>query len=140
MSEMKSIAYEDLNIGDTATLKKVITDEDIQKFAEVSLDTNPLHLDEAFAKTTMFGRRIAHGMISAGLISAAIGTQLPGVNTVYLGQELKFVAPVFIGDELTVEVKVAAKRDDKHIVTLETTVRNQDGKEVTTGQAVVLKK
>lgn len=140
MSEVVSVAYEDLKIGDTAEISKVITDEDIRKFAEVSLDRNPIHLDEEFAKNSMFKQRIAHGMLSAGLISAVIGTKLPGVNTVYLGQDLKFVAPVFIGDEITATVEVVDKRDDKNIVTLKTTVKNQDGKDVTTGQAVVMKK
>ncbi|MDO5714725.1 MAG: MaoC family dehydratase [Tissierellia bacterium] len=140
MSEAVSVAYDDIKIGDTAEISKVVTDEDIRKFAEVSLDENPIHLNEEFAKNSMFKQRIAHGMLSAGLISAVIGTKLPGVNTIYMGQDLKFVAPVFIGDEVTAVVEVVDKRDDKHIVTLKTTVKNQDGKEVITGQAVVLKK
>ena len=140
MSEAISVAYDDNKIGDTAQISKVVTDEDIKKFAEVSLDENPIHLDEEFAKNSMFKQRIAHGMLSAGLISAVIGTKLPGVNTIYMGQDLKFVAPVFIGDEVTATVEVIDKRDDKHIVTLKTTVVNQDGKEVIKGQAVVLKK
>ena len=140
MSEAISVAYDDIKIGDTAQISKVVTDEDIKKFAEVSLDENPIHLDEEFAKNSMFKQRIAHGMLSAGLISAVIGTKLPGVNTIYMGQDLKFVAPVFIGDEVTATVEVIDKRDDKHIVTLKTTVVNQDGKEVIKGQAVVLKK
>lgn len=140
MTELVNKAYEDIAIGDKASLSKVITDDDIQKFADVSMDRNPIHLDEEFAANSMFKKRIAHGVISAGLISAVIGTKLPGINTIYMGQTLKFVAPVFIGDELTAEVEVTKKRDDKHIITLQTTVKNQDGKDVTTGEAVVLKK
>lgn len=140
MSEMISKAYDEIKIGDKATLSKVVTDKDIQLFAEVSLDRNPIHLDEEFAKGSMFKQRIAHGMLSAGLISAVIGTQLPGVNTIYMSQSLKFVAPVFIGDEVTVEVEVVDKRDDRNIITLKTTVVNQNGKEVVTGEALVLKK
>ncbi len=140
MTELVNKAYEDIAIGDKASMSKVITDEDIQKFADVSMDRNPIHLDEEFAANSMFKQRIAHGVISAGLISAVIGTKLPGINTIYMGQTLKFVAPVFIGDELTAEVEVIKKRDDKHIITLQTIVKNQDGKDVTTGEAVVLKK
>lgn len=140
MSEVLSIPYDEIKIGDKASISKKVTDRDIELFAEVSLDENPIHLDEEFAKTSMFKQRIAHGMLSAGLISAVIGTQLPGVNTIYMSQSLKFVAPVFIGDEITAEVEVINKRDDRNIVTLKTTVVNQDGKEVVNGEAVVLKK
>ncbi len=140
MTEMISRDYADIAIGDSASMTKVITDADIVKFSEVSEDRNPIHLDEEFAKNSMFKQRIAHGMLSAGLISAVIGTKLPGVNTIYMGQNLKFVAPVFIGDEVTATVTVKAKRDDKHILTLETVVKNQDGKDVIVGEATVLKK
>lgn len=140
MTEMISRDYADIAIGDSASMTKVITDADIVKFSEVSEDRNPIHLDEEFAKNSMFKQRIAHGMLSAGLISAVIGTKLPGVNTIYMGQNLKFVAPVFIGDEVTATVTVKAKRDDKHILTLDTVVKNQEGKEVIVGEATVLKK
>src|SRR6059058_4155425 len=83
--------------GDTASISKTITDDDIQKFADASGDHNPLHLDDEFAKSTRFGRRIAHGMFSASLISAVIANQLPGQGSIYLAQTLKFVAPVFPG-------------------------------------------
>lgn len=140
MSEILNVPYESIAVGDSASLSKVVTDEDVRTFAEVSLDRNPLHLDEAFAETTMFKQRIAHGMLSAGLISAVIGTQLPGINTIYMGQNLKFVAPVYLGDEITATVEVTEKRDDKHIITLSTTVTNQDGQAVVKGDAVVMKK
>ena len=89
-----TICIEDLEIGMTRSLTKVVTDRDIELFAEVSSDRNPVHLDESYAQDTMFQGRIAHGMLTAGLISAVIGEQLPGHGTVYLGQSLKFMAPV----------------------------------------------
>ncbi|SFD12694.1 3-hydroxybutyryl-CoA dehydratase [Tropicimonas isoalkanivorans] len=102
-----TIFLEDLEIGMKRDLSKLITDEDIEKFAEVSTDRNPVHLDDEYAKETMFQGRIAHGMLTAGLISAVIGEQLPGHGTVYLGQTLKFMAPVRPGDIVYVEVEVA---------------------------------
>ena len=89
-----TICIEDLEIGMTRDLAKVVTDQDIEMFAEVSTDRNPVHLDEDYAQDTIFEGRIAHGMLTAGLISAVIGEQLPGHGTVYLGQSLKFIAPV----------------------------------------------
>ncbi len=102
-----TIFLEDLEIGMKRDLTKLITDEDIEKFAEVSTDHNPVHLDEDYAQETMFQGRIAHGMLTAGLISAVIGEQLPGHGTIYLGQTLKFMAPVRPGDMVHVEVEVA---------------------------------
>ena len=93
--------YDDMKVGDKATLSKTITDADVMLFAGLSGDFNPVHVDEEFAKESLFERRIAHGILGAGLISAVIGTDLPGVNSIYLGQELKFTAPVFIGDTIT---------------------------------------
>lgn len=125
-------------IGMTATLEKTITELDLERFAEVSLDRNPVHFDEAYAQTTRFGGRIAHGMIGAGLISAVIGTKLPGPGTVYLGQTLQFKRPVRIGDTLCATATVKAIREDKPIATLETIVQNQAGEVVLTGEATVL--
>lgn len=126
------------NVGDTASLSKTITELDLERFAEVSLDRNPVHFDEDYARTTRFGGRIAHGMISAGLISAVIGTQLPGPGSIYLSQSLRFRAPVRIGDTVTATVTVRAVREDKPIITLETVCANQDGDALLTGEAVVL--
>jgi 3-hydroxybutyryl-CoA dehydratase len=131
--------YADMKVGDKATLSKTITDADVVLYAGLSGDFNPVHVDEEFAKKSLFGKRIAHGMLSAGLISAVIGTDLPGINSIYLGQELKFLAPVFIGDTVTAEVEVTSKRDDKMIVKLRTTVRNQKGENVIEGEAVIKK-
>lgn len=101
-----TICIEDLEIGMTRYLHKVVTDEDIEMFAEVSTDRNPVHLDDDYAQDTIFQGRIAHGMLTAGLISAVIGEQLPGHGTVYLGQTLKFMAPVRPGDLVRAEVTV----------------------------------
>jgi 3-hydroxybutyryl-CoA dehydratase len=115
-----------------------ITDEIVRGFAELTGDTNPVHLDEQYAASTRFGRRIAHGMIAAGVISATLANDLPGPGTVYLDQSLQFKAPVFLDDTVTATVKVLTVRDDKPIVTLETVCTNQDGEVVLEGEAVVL--
>lgn len=127
-----------LEPGSHASLIKTVTDRDVRAFAEVSLDDNPIHLDEDFAKTTRFGTRIAHGMIAASLVSAVIGTKLPGHGTVYLSQSLSFKAPVLLGDTLTATATITQVRADKPVVTLETVVTRQDGTVVLTGEAVVL--
>ena len=124
--------------GDTASISRTITDDDIQRFADASGDHNPLHLNDDFAKSTRFGRRIAHGMLSASLISAVIANQLPGQGSIYLGQTLKFVAPVFPGDTITARVTVISIRDDKPVVRLETVCMNQHDEVVIKGEATVL--
>lgn len=131
--------YADLKVGDKATISKTITDADVALYAGLVGDWNPVHVDEEFAKESIFGKRVAHGMLSAGLISAVIGTDLPGINSIYLGQELKFVGPVFIGDTVTAEAEIIKLRDDKKIVTMKTTVRNQKGEAVIEGEAVIKK-
>lgn len=127
-----------LEIGITAQRTQVITDEAIRAFAQASGDTNPVHLDDAYAATTPFGRRIAHGMLSAGIISAVLGNDLPGPGTIYLGQELKFKAPVYVGDTLTATVELVKYREDKRIATFRTTCTNQNGVVVVEGEAVVI--
>jgi len=115
-----TICIEDLEIGMVRSLRKTVTDRDIELFAEVSTDRNPVHLDDSYAQDTIFQGRIAHGMLTAGLISAVIGEQLPGHGTVYLGQSLKFMAPVRPGDTLAAVVKVTAIDQRRRRVTLET--------------------
>ncbi|AMY68202.1 MaoC family dehydratase [Frigidibacter albus] len=132
-----TICIEDLEIGMVRYLRKEVTDRDIELFAEVSTDRNPVHLDESYAQDTIFGGRIAHGMLTAGLISAVIGEQLPGHGTVYLGQTLKFMAPVRPGDMVYAEVKVIAIDHAKRRVTLETHCAVGDTV-VLKGEAVVL--
>ena len=125
-------------VGDSASLTKTIEIEDIERFAELSLDRNPVHLDEEFAKKTRFGKRIAHGMWGSALISAVLGTRLPGPGTIYLSQTIKFSAPIYPGNAVTAKVTVTKVREDKAIVTLATVCQNQDGKTVMEGEAVVL--
>ena len=127
-----------LNIGDTATLSKQFLEADVQAFADATGDHNPVHLDEEFARNTRFGKRIAHGMLSASLISSAIANQLPGPGSVYISQTLKFVSPVYLGDTVTARITVIAVRQDKPIVSLETVCENQHGEVVLKGEATVL--
>lgn len=127
-----------LKVGDSAEITKTIDQSDIDAFARVTGDHNPVHLDEEFAKTTRFRRRIAHGMLTASLISAVLANKLPGEGSVYLGQTLQFVAPVFPGDEVTARVTVKEIREDKPIVKLETICVNQRGEVVVRGEATVL--
>ncbi len=132
-----TIVIEDLEIGMVRSLMKEVTDLDIELFAQVSTDRNPVHLDDAYAMDTIFGGRIAHGMLTAGLISAVIGEQLPGHGTVYLGQSLKFLAPVRPGDMVTAEVEVMEIDYAKRRVRLDTRCL-VDGKPVLKGEATVL--
>ena len=127
-----------LQLGNTATLSKTITDEDIRTFAALTGDHNPIHLDDDYAATTRFGRRIAHGMLSASLISAVLANKLPGRGSVYLSQSLQFRAPVYPGDTVTARVTVTKIREDKPIDTLETICTNQRDEQLLTGEAVVL--
>jgi 3-hydroxybutyryl-CoA dehydratase len=127
-----------LQPGDTASRTATITDEMIHAFADLTGDMNPVHLDDAYAAGTRFGHRIAHGMIAAGLISAALANDLPGPGTVYLSQTLQFKAPLYPGDTVTTTVEVKSVRPDKPIVTLRTFCQNQDNKIVLEGEAVVL--
>ena len=129
-----------ISVGDVAELTRKIEQSDIDAFASVTGDHNPVHVDEEFAKSTRFGKRIAHGMLTASLISAVLANKLPGEGSVYLGQTLQFVAPVFPGDEITARVTVKEIRDDKPIVKLETICLNQRGDVVIRGEATVLKR
>lgn len=131
------MTFSELKVGQRASIQKTFTSSDVEAFAQVSMDTNPIHLDEEYAKTTVFGRRIVHGILTSGLISAVLANKLPGPGTIYLGQELRFTAPVFLGDTITAEVEIAEIREDKKIIKLNTTCTNQDGKAVITGLATV---
>jgi len=133
------LAYDEIKIGDSASLAKTITEADIVHYAGITGDFNPIHIDAVYASQSMFQERVAHGMLVAGLISAVLGSLLPGPNSVYLGQDLRFTAPVMIGDTVTAVVTVTEKRDDKRILKLKTTVSNQRGEVVVDGSAVVKK-
>jgi len=128
-----------VKIGQKATFTKTVTEEDIVAFARVTGDNQPLHLDDAFAAKTRFKKRIAHGMLSAGFISAVLGTKLaPQSVAVYLSQQMRFRLPVHIGDTITAEAEVTAIDPEKHIVTIRTDCLNQNGEAVVKGEATVL--
>ena len=132
-----TICIEDIEMGMTRYIRKVITDRDIEQFAEISTDHNPVHLDEEYARDTIFEGRIAHGMLTAGLVSAVIGEQLPGHGTIYMSQNLKFLAPVRPGDLVHAEVKVVDMLIDKRRVKLDCRCE-VNGKNVLIGEAIVL--
>lgn len=125
-----------IEVGATATRTKTFSDDDVRTFAQISGDANPVHLDDDYAAGTRFGRRIVHGMFTAGLISAIIGNDLPGEGTIYMSQSLQFKAPVFVGDTVTATVEVTAVR--RKIVTLATRCTLEDGTVVIEGEAVVM--
>ena len=134
---MQGFYFDELTVGQTAQTSRVVGAADIEAFAEVSGDNNPVHLDEAYAQTTTFGERIAHGMLSAAYISAILGTRLPGPGAIYLSQSLRFRRPVRIGDVVVARATVTALDDAKGRVTLET-VCEVGGKTVMDGEAVVI--
>jgi 3-hydroxybutyryl-CoA dehydratase len=127
-----------LEIGMKATRTKTISAEDVETFARISGDNNPVHLDEQYAATTRFGRRIAHGMLTASVISALLANDLPGPGTVYLSQTLTFKAPVYLGETITATAELTAYRTERRIATFKATCYNQDGKLVLEGEAVVI--
>lgn len=133
MQEGKSV-YE-LKIGDSAQISKTITEFDIELFARATGDFNPIHLDQTYAERTMFKGRIAHGLLSVGLLSTILGNILPGHGTIYLSQEVKFLAPVKIGDTITARVEVIELIPGKNRAKFRTSCLNQDGKIVVDGIA-----
>lgn len=132
------MAFEDFKVGMKASTSKTITETDVILFAGVSTDINPVHLDEETAKKGIFGKRVAHGILVSGLISAVLGNKLPGPGSIYMGQELKFLAPVFIGDTITAEVEIIELIPEKCRIKLNTVCRNQDGKTVISGTALIM--
>ncbi len=137
MTQVSNVPYDALEIGQKASISKTVEERDVQLFAAVSGDNNPVHLDAAFAAETLFKERIAHGMFSGALISAAVACELPGPGTIYLGQQLRFTRPVKLGDTLTVELEVLEKLP-KGRVRLATRVFNQNAEQVVDGEAEVL--
>ncbi|RDC81038.1 MaoC family dehydratase [Pseudomonas aeruginosa] len=137
MSQVQNIPYAELEVGQKAEYTSSIAERDLQLFAAVSGDRNLVHLDAAYAATTQFKERIAHGMLSGALISAAIATVLPGPGTIYLGQTLRFTRPVKLGDDLKVELEVLEKLP-KNRVRMATRVFNQAGKQVVDGEAEIM--
>ncbi|WP_341466998.1 MaoC family dehydratase [Desulfofundulus salinus] len=137
---MQRMVFEQIQVGDRASFSKTVTESDITLFAGITGDLNPLHVDAEFARQTVFGGRIAHGMLTGGLISAVLGTRLPGPGTIYLSQSLQFLRPVYPGDTITAEVEVIEKVPRKNRLRLRTTCHNQKGEQVLDGEAVVMLK
>lgn len=125
-------------VGDSAQFTKTVRDQDIERYAEITGDSNPMHLDEEYARTARFGRRVAHGMLSAGFISTVLGTKMPGPGTIYLGQSLRFLAPVYPGDTITATARIDHYDLERGRMTLSTVCSNGNGDEVLTGEADVL--
>ncbi len=124
-------------VGQTETMSKLITAHDIEEFARVTGDTNPIHLDDGYAAKTRFEKRIAHGMMTASMLSNLAGTRMPGPGSIYLSQSIKFKKPAFIGDTVTAEIKVLSVRPDKPIIKLSTICRNQLGEILMDGESLV---
>lgn len=140
MSQCETITnrtFDQICVGDTASLSKTITLLDVDNFAEVTGDYNPAHMDDEFAATDIFGKVVAHGMLTAGLVSAVLGTKLPGPGTIYLSQDMKFERPVFPGDTITATVTVLEKIEKRGFLKVETCCTNQDGKSILSGTATV---
>ena len=136
---MSKVAVLGVKVGDTAEFTKTITEDDIVAFARATGDDQPLHLDDSYAAKSRFKRRVAHGMLTAGFISAALGTKLaPNATVIYLSQSLRFLRPVFPGDTVTANLEVTAVDPEKRFVTCSTECVNQDGQSVLTGEATVL--
>lgn len=130
--------YDELQVGDSASFTKTISEADIYLFAGITGDMNPAHVDAVSAAEGMFKQRIAHGMLTASFISTVIAMKLPGPGTIYAGQDLQFRAPVFIGDTVTATVECTEKLDERKWAKFKTTVTNQDGKAVVVGTATVI--
>ena len=137
LETLENITYNELDEGDSATLTRTLSEDELVLFAAVSGDVNPVHLDSAFAAESMFKERIAHGMWSGSLISAALATVMPGPGTIYLEQSLTFKRPVRLDDTLTVSLTVVRK-EPKNRVVLQCDVRNQNNQVVVTGEAKVI--
>ncbi|MCW5749980.1 MAG: bifunctional enoyl-CoA hydratase/phosphate acetyltransferase [Alphaproteobacteria bacterium] len=135
---MENRTFSEIEINESASLTRTLSEDDIALFAVLSGDVNPAHLDAAYAEASMFRRIIAHGMWGGALISAVLGTQLPGPGTIYLGQDLRFRKPVSLGDTITVTVTAKEKRPDKHVVIFDCRCVNQNGEEVITGTATTI--
>jgi len=135
---MKSYTMNELQLGQSASFTKTITESEVKLFAELSGDSNPAHMDEDFAKNTMFKGRIAHGMLCGSLISTVLGMYLPGPGSIYIKQELKFMAPVYFGDTLTATCSVKEKIEEKNRVILDCKVTNQNDVVVIRGEAIIM--
>ncbi len=138
MATLVSTPFSKMQIGDTATFERTLTEKDLVLFATVSGDHNPVHLDKEYAENSAFGERIAHGMWTGALISAALAMHMPGPGGIYRGQELKFMQPAKIGDTLTVKLEVLEKNERTKLAVIQTNVVNQQGKMVAKGKATII--
>ena len=129
-------AFNDLKVGQTASLTKTITEEDLNHFIAITGDENPLHIDESFAKQTFFGQRIAHGMLSASLFSTLVGMHIPGIGAIYKSQAIEFLLPVFIGDTLCAWFEIVAIDTENEEIEIKSWIENQDGENVIEGKTV----
>lgn len=135
---MEGKSIHDMKVGDTASFTKTISEHDVYAYAGITGDFNPVHVNAVYAAETMFNKRIAHGMLYAGFISAVLGTQLPGAGAIYVSQQLRFLKPVYIGDTITAEVEVAHRDEGKNRVRFTTRCRNQDGVIVAEGESLLM--
>ena len=135
---MKGKTMQEIHVGDVASFSKTISESDVYLFAGISGDVNPAHLNEEYARGTMFKKRIAHGVLSLGLVSAVLGNQVPGPGTIYLKQEVKFLAPVYFGDTITAQIEVVEKMEERNRIRVRTWCTNQDDTIVLDGEAMVM--
>lgn len=134
--ELKTI--QDIDVGDSHSFTKTVTDYDVYNFAGITGDMNPMHINHEFAKETVFGHRIAHGILSLGFISNVLGTKLPGPGSIYISQSCNFMKPVFISDTITARVEVIKKDEVKNRIWLRTICTNQKGDLVLEGEAIMM--
>ncbi|WP_129409966.1 MaoC family dehydratase [Marinitoga lauensis] len=130
--------YEDIKLNQTYEVKRRITAKMVETFAEITGDKNPVHLDEEFASKTVFKKRIAHGILSVGLISAVLGMEFPGPGTIYMKQDTKFLKPIYLDEEITIKITVKEKIEEKSRLVLTTQIIKEDGKLAVDGEALVL--
>ena len=126
------------HVGQRASFTKTVTESDVTTFAGLIGDFNPIHVDAEYARKSRFGQRVAHGIFTAGLISAVLGNKLPGPGAIYLSQQIEFLAPVFVGDTITAVVEVTSWRPEKRIITFKTDAYNQEETQVVTGKSVLM--
>lgn len=138
MDTLENRTFDELEIGDKAQIIREVTNNDVLLFAFLSGDTNPLHLDDEYAKTTQFGERIAHGMFSAMLVTTAVATKLPGPGSIYRGQEMKFQRPVYIGDTITADLVLVEKKKRGNLVKIDCKMTNQKGEVIFTGTSTAI--
>jgi acyl dehydratase len=134
---VRSIPIDQLSVGDAVESRKTVSETDVYLFAGISGDFNPMHVDEEYAKGTPFGSRVAHGPLTLALCAGLLGTELPGLGTVAVSNQVSYQRPVFIGDTITVRVEVAELNPERNRATMAVTWRNQDGDQVAEGSMVV---